>query len=64
MNPKDFKNFDFIQSKYSGKIYEVIESDKSGMSKLKNTETGGIEKWNSCNNPHFFKCEHQLQFNF
>ena len=60
-NPISFKQGDFIRSVYDLKVYEVIEPDKKGMAKLLNTETNGIENWNSCNNPHFLKQEKQLQ---
>lgn len=72
LNPKEFQKGDHIRDIYSGAVYEVVESDKKGMAKLrvvkartKETETGKgvgievgkVEDWNAYNNPHFRKLE-------
>jgi len=62
LNPCCFTAKDFIESIYSGKVYQIIEPNKKGMAKLKNIETELVENWNSCNNPHFKKLIQQKIF--
>lgn len=50
-NPSAFKEGDWVKSVYTGKYYEV-QKTSNGVTKLKN-EAGGIEEFNSNNNPHF-----------
>ena len=59
-NPIDFKPEQIVMSVYSNKVYMIMEH-KKGMSKLLNVETGRIENWNSCNNPHFTEANAQLK---
>lgn len=59
LNTKDFANGDFIQSFYSGEVYQVVEADKKGMGTLRpyygNDVYGADQPMNAYNNPHFFK---------
>ena len=60
MNLFEFKEGDIIRDKYSDNHYEVIESDKSGMAKIRKISDGGVEDWNAYNNNRFYKMKGQL----
>ena len=60
MNLFEFKEGDIIRDKYSDNHYEVIEPDKSGMSKIRKLSDGGVEYWNAYNNNRFYKMKGQL----
>lgn len=60
-SPTHFQENQLIQSVYSLKIYQVIVSDKAGMAKLLNINSGRVEDWNACNNPHFIATDGQLK---
>ncbi len=60
MNPCAFKIGDWMQSKFTGKVYQLHKLTTSGMAVLIN-EHGGKEDWNACNNPHFLKFTGQLK---
>lgn len=59
MNPIEFNTGDLMQSIFTNDLY-VLKSEKKGMAKLQNLDTGRLEDWNSCNNRHFKKPEVQL----
>ena len=58
-NPTVFNKGDTVKNVNTDKTYEVIESDKRGMSQLKNLKTGEVEDWNAYNNPNFVNTEDQ-----
>lgn len=60
-NPSHFSKGDIIRSIYSGKIYQVVEPNKSGIAKLECD--GYVTDWNAHNNAHFEKVEIGSQLN-